>query len=190
MTAFANNASWSLSIRHERRCKVYLPSRLRRARSLHSQPGDFVFSAADGSRLHYRAAVFRFARFAADSSTRTTGASDHPFAGYDLVEITRADVNRNFTKLTVVATSDEPGAVLTAFTAGVRARSAHAQGRPLPRLFDLNGTPINNVEVHRSLGDCAQRAVPLRKQLDALLISRIGGAAHTAPPADCGGFSA
>jgi hypothetical protein len=31
-----------------------------------------------------------------------------PFAGYDLVEVTRADVNRNFTKLTVAATSDEP----------------------------------------------------------------------------------
>jgi hypothetical protein len=42
-----------------------------------------------------------------------------PFAGYDLVEVTRADVNRNFTKLTVAATSDEPGAVLTAFTGGV-----------------------------------------------------------------------
>ena len=26
--------------------------------------------------------------------------------------------------------------------------------------FELNGTPINNVEVHSSLGGCAQRAVP------------------------------
>lgn len=31
--------------------------RTHKLRSLHSQPGDFVFPAADGSRLHYRAAV-------------------------------------------------------------------------------------------------------------------------------------
>jgi hypothetical protein len=83
-----------------------------------------------------------------------------PFAGYDLVEVTRADVNRNFTKLTVVATSDEPGAVLTAFAGGVELGPLVAKGDRYVGRFELNGTPINNVEVHSSLGGCAQRAVP------------------------------
>ena len=83
-----------------------------------------------------------------------------PFAGYDLVEVTRADVNRNFTKLTVIATSDEPGAVLTAFTAGVELGQLTPKGARYVGRFDLNGTPINNVEVHSSLGGCAQRALP------------------------------
>lgn len=83
-----------------------------------------------------------------------------PFAGYDLVEVTRADVNRNFTKLTVVATSDEPGAVLTAFTAGAELGQLELKGDRYVGRFDLNGQPINNVEVQSSLGGCAQRAVP------------------------------
>jgi hypothetical protein len=83
-----------------------------------------------------------------------------PFAGYDLVEITRADVNRTFTKLTVVATSDEPGAVLTAFARGVELGQLELKGDRYVGRFDLNGTPINNVEVHSSLGGCAQRALP------------------------------
>jgi hypothetical protein len=83
-----------------------------------------------------------------------------PFAGYDLVEITRADVNRNFTKLTVIATSDEPEAVLTAFAGGVELGQLTLKGSRYVGRFNLNGTPINNVEVHSSLGGCAQRAVP------------------------------
>jgi hypothetical protein len=83
-----------------------------------------------------------------------------PFAGYDLVEVTRADVNRNFTKLTVTATSDEPGAVLTAFAGGVELGPLEPKGDRYVGRFDLNGQPINNVEVHSSLGGCAQRAVP------------------------------
>jgi hypothetical protein len=83
-----------------------------------------------------------------------------PFAGYDLVEVTRADVNRNFTKLTVVATSDEPGALLTAFAGGVELGPLEPKGDRYVGRFELNGTPINNVEVHSSLGGCAQRAVP------------------------------
>jgi hypothetical protein len=83
-----------------------------------------------------------------------------PFAGYDLVEITRADVNRNVAKLTVVATSDEPGAVLTASAGGVELGQLEPKGDRYVGRFVLNGTPINNVEVHSSLGGCAQRAVP------------------------------
>ena len=83
-----------------------------------------------------------------------------PFAGYDLVEITRAEVNRSFTKLTVVATSDEPGAVLTAVVAGVELGQLEQKGDRYVGRFTLDGTPINNVEVHSSLGGCAQRALP------------------------------
>lgn len=83
-----------------------------------------------------------------------------PFAGYDLVEVTRADVNRTFTKLTVAATSDEPGAVPTAFTAGIELGQLEQKGDRYTGRFDLNGMQINNVEVHSSLGGCAQRAVP------------------------------
>ena len=83
-----------------------------------------------------------------------------PFAGYDLVEITRADVNRNFTRLTVVATSDEPGAVLTAFAGGVELGQLELKGDRYVGRFQLSGTPINNVEVHSSLGGCAQHALP------------------------------
>ena len=83
-----------------------------------------------------------------------------PFAGYDLVEVTRADVNRNVTKLSVVATSDEPGAVLTAFAGGVELGQLEPKGDRYVGRFTLDGTPVNNVEVHSSLGGCAQRAVP------------------------------
>jgi hypothetical protein len=83
-----------------------------------------------------------------------------PFAGYDLVEITRADVNRSFTKLTVVATSDEPGAVLTAFAGGVELGQFEQKGDRYVGRFTVDGTPINNVEVHSGLGGCPQRAVP------------------------------
>jgi hypothetical protein len=83
-----------------------------------------------------------------------------PFAGYDLVEITKADVNRSFTKLTVTATSDEPGAVLTAFAGGVELGPLTQKGDRYVGRFDLNGQPTNNVEVHSSLGGCAQHALP------------------------------
>jgi hypothetical protein len=83
-----------------------------------------------------------------------------PFAGYDLVEITKADVNKNFGHVTIVATSDEPGAVLTAFAGGVELGVLEQKGDRYVGRFDLNGRQINNVEVHSSLGGCAQRAVP------------------------------
>ena len=83
-----------------------------------------------------------------------------PFAGYDLVEVTRAEVNRSFTKLTVTATTDEPGAVLTAFTGGVELGQLQLKGDRYVGRFTLDGTPINNVEVHSSLGGCAQHALP------------------------------
>jgi hypothetical protein len=83
-----------------------------------------------------------------------------PFAGYDLVEVTRADVNKNFSKVTIVATSDEPGAVLTAFAGGVELGVLELKGDRYVGRFDLGGRQINNVEVHSSLGGCAQRAVP------------------------------
>jgi hypothetical protein len=83
-----------------------------------------------------------------------------PFAGYDLVEITRAEVNRNFSRVTIIATTDEPGAVLTAFSGGVELGQLEQKGDRYVGRFDLNGRPINNVEVHSSLGGCAQRAVP------------------------------
>ena len=97
--------------------------------------------------------------FANDTSANVV-LSIIPFAGYDLVEVTRADVNRNFTKLTVVATSDEPGAVLTAFAGGVELGQLDQKGDRYVGRFSLNGQPINNVEVHSSLGGCAQRALP------------------------------
>ena len=83
-----------------------------------------------------------------------------PFAGYDLVEVTRADVNRNFTKLTVTATSDEPGAVLTAFAGGVELGQLELKGDRYVGRFVLAGQPVNNVEVHSSFGGCAQHALP------------------------------
>lgn len=83
-----------------------------------------------------------------------------PFAGYDLVEITKADVNRSFTRLSVTATSDEPGAVLTAFVAGIELGQLEPKGDRYVGRFELDGTPVNNVEVHSSLGGCAQRALP------------------------------
>lgn len=83
-----------------------------------------------------------------------------PFAGYDLVEITNADVNKNFGHVTIVATSDEPGAVLTAFTAGQELGVLTQKGDRYVGRFELNGQQINNVVVHSSLGGCAQRAVP------------------------------
>jgi hypothetical protein len=82
-----------------------------------------------------------------------------PFAGYDLVEVTRADVNKNFSKVTIVATTDEPGAVLTAFAGGVELGQLELKGDRYVGRFDLTES-INNVEVHSSLGGCAQRAVP------------------------------
>ena len=83
-----------------------------------------------------------------------------PFAGYDLVEITKADVDKNFNHVTIVATSDEPGAVLTAFAGGEELGVLTQKGDRYVGRFDLNGRQINNVEVHSSLGGCAQRAVP------------------------------
>jgi hypothetical protein len=83
-----------------------------------------------------------------------------PFAGYDLVEITKADVNKNFGHVTIVATSDEPGAVLTAYFGDLLLGELTQKGDRYVGRFDLNGLQINNVEVHSSLGGCAQRAVP------------------------------
>jgi hypothetical protein len=83
-----------------------------------------------------------------------------PFEGYDLVEILKADVNRSFGRVSIVATSDEPGAVLTAFAGGVELGQLEQKGDRYVGRFDLDGTPINNVEVHSSLGGCAQHAVP------------------------------
>jgi hypothetical protein len=82
-----------------------------------------------------------------------------PAPGVDLVEVTKADVNKSFTKVTIQATSDEPGAILTAFSAGVELGVLEQKGDRYVGRFDLN-QPINNVEVVSSLGGCAQRAVP------------------------------
>lgn len=79
--------------------------------------------------------------------------------GVDLVEVTKADVNKNFTRVTIQATSDEPGAVLTAFAGGVELGVLEQKGDRYVGRFELS-QPINNVEVVSSLGGCAQRAVP------------------------------
>ena len=83
-----------------------------------------------------------------------------PREGVDLIEITKADVNRNFTKLTVVATSDEPGAILTASVAGQELGTLTQHGDRYVGRFTLNGDPVNNVVVTSNLGGCAQRALP------------------------------
>jgi hypothetical protein len=82
-----------------------------------------------------------------------------PTAGVDLIEITKADVNKNFSKVSITATSDEPGAVLTAFSGGNELGVLEQKGDRYVGRFDLT-QPINNVEVVSSLGGCAQRAVP------------------------------
>ena len=95
----------------------------------------------------------------ANDTTADTVLPIVPFAGYDLVEVTRADVNKNFSKVTIVATTDEPGAVLTAFAGGVELGQLEQKGDRYVGRFELS-EQINNVEVHSSLGGCAQRAVP------------------------------
>ena len=109
-----------------------------------------------------------------------------PFAGYDLVEITRAEVNRSFTKLTVTATSDEPGAVLTAFVAGVPLGELEPKGDRYVGRFDLDGTPVNNVEVQSSLGGCA--SAPCRSATTPCTAEDSWGGARTrcAPRAGTG----
>ena len=82
-----------------------------------------------------------------------------PTAGVDLVEVTKADVNKNFSKVSITATSDEPGAVLTALAGGIELGVLEQKGDRYVGRFDLT-QPINNVEVVSSLGGCAQRAVP------------------------------
>jgi len=82
-----------------------------------------------------------------------------PVAGFDLVEVTKARVNKNFSSVTIEATSDEPGAVLTAFAGGIELGVLEQKGDRYVGRFDLT-QPINNVEVISSLGGCAQRAVP------------------------------
>ena len=82
-----------------------------------------------------------------------------PTAGVDLVEVTKADVNKNFSKVSITATSDEPGAVLTALAGGIELGVLEQKGDRYVGRFDLT-RPINNVEVVSSLGGCAQRAVP------------------------------
>ena len=113
--------------------------------------------------------VTSFARFPTTESVVITAFANGDFAqrvlyvipraGVDLIEITKADVDRNFKKLTIVATSDEPGAVLTAFAGGVELGVLEQKGNRYVGRFELTG-PINNVEVVSSLGGCAQRAVP------------------------------
>jgi hypothetical protein len=83
-----------------------------------------------------------------------------PFEGYDLVEIIKADVNKNFGHVTIVATSDEPNAVLTAFFGEQELGVLTQKGDRYVGRFDLNGQQINHVMVHSSAGGCAQRAVP------------------------------
>lgn len=83
-----------------------------------------------------------------------------PQAGVDIVRITKAEVDKNFTRITIVATSDEPGAVLTAFAANnVELGVLEQKGDRYVGRFDLT-EPTNVVEVHSSLGGCAERAVP------------------------------
>jgi hypothetical protein len=82
-----------------------------------------------------------------------------PTAGVDLIEITKATVDKNFTKVTIVATSDEPGAVLTAFAAGIELGVLEQKGDRYVGRFDIS-QPVNNVEVRSNLGGCAQRALP------------------------------
>ena len=82
-----------------------------------------------------------------------------PAAGVDIVEITKASVNRSFTRVSITATTDEPGAVLTAFANGVELGVLTQHGDRYTGHFVIT-QPINNVEVHSSLGGCAQRAVP------------------------------
>ena len=82
-----------------------------------------------------------------------------PTEGVDLIEITKATVDRNFTKVTIGATSDEPGAVLTAFSGGEELGVLEQKGDRYVGRFELT-QPINNVEVMSNLGGCAQRAVP------------------------------
>ena len=82
-----------------------------------------------------------------------------PAPGVDLVEVTKAEVNKNFSKVTIQATSDEPGAILTAFSAGIELGVLEQKGDRYVGRFDLT-QPINNVEVVSNLGGCAQRAVP------------------------------
>jgi hypothetical protein len=82
-----------------------------------------------------------------------------PTPGVDLIEITKATVDRNFTKVTIIATSDEPGAVLTAFAGGIELGVLVQKGDRYVGRFDIS-QPVNNVEVMSSLGGCAQRAVP------------------------------
>ena len=83
-----------------------------------------------------------------------------PHAGVDIVRITKAEVDKNFTRITIVATSDEPGAVLTAFAANdVELGVLEQKGDRYVGRFPL-AEPTNIVEVHSSLGGCAERAVP------------------------------
>lgn len=82
-----------------------------------------------------------------------------PTAGVDLIEVTKADVDRNFSRVSITATSDEPGAVLTAFGNGVELGVLQHRGGRYTGRFDLT-QPINSVEVRSNLGGCAQRAVP------------------------------
>ncbi len=82
-----------------------------------------------------------------------------PREGVDLIEITKATVDRNFTKVTVQATSDEEGAVLTAFANGIELGVLEPKGDRYVGRFTIS-QPVNNIEVVSSLGGCAQRAVP------------------------------
>ena len=95
----------------------------------------------------------------ANGATAQTVLYVIPAAGVDIIEITKAEVNKNFTKVSITATSDEPNAVLTAFANGVELGTLVQKGDRYTGRFDIT-QPINNVEVHSSLGGCAQRAVP------------------------------
>jgi hypothetical protein len=104
-----------------------------------------------------------------------------PFAGYDLVEVTRAAVNGSFTKLTVEATSDEPGAVLTAFTAGVELGQLEQKGNRYVGRFEERRADQQRRGAQQPRRMCAARAA-VREQLDALLTPNWQGR-NGAPPA-------
>ena len=117
-------------------------------------------------------AVTSFARFPTTESVVILGFTPEvqvqrvlfviPTTGVDLIEVTKADVNKNFSKVSITATSDEPDAVLTAFAGGTELGVLEQKGDRYVGRFDLT-QPINNVEVVSSLGGCAQRAVPFGK---------------------------
>ena len=66
--------------------------------------------------------------------------------------------------MTIVATSDEPGAILTAYANGVELGVLEQKGSRYVGRLELGG-PINQVEVRSNLGGSAQRSVPFGNSL-------------------------